>query len=101
VVAAPEVKAPPPAEKPDQDTVTRVEVEHTVTDRVEVEMVEKEPEPEKELEPEKDPELPGWLGLSTHAQLDRHLTERRIDQPDNWASMTVARKKAWLEEYPG
>ena len=41
---------------------------------------------------------PDWTGFTRHADFDEYLAEEGIDQPEGWASMTIAEKKTWLDE---
>jgi hypothetical protein len=39
-----------------------------------------------------------WAGFTRHAEFDDFLNENEIEDPDGWATMTIAQKKAWMDE---
>lgn len=51
----------------------------------------------EEPEPESDDETP-WASMSRHADLDEFVTTEELEIPDDWDRLTVAQKKAWLDE---
>jgi hypothetical protein len=61
-----------------------------------------QPNPEtSDVDTGEDDDLPPHGTLTTHGQLDAYLNDNGIAQPDGWNGMTVASKKAWLDqEYP-
>jgi len=39
-----------------------------------------------------------WSSMTRHADIDAFVEEEQLEVPDDWASKTVAQKKAWLDE---
>ena len=71
-------------------------------------MVEPEPEsPQQPSLPLDVPEQPSretpasgepeWSAMARHSDLDAYLTRSGTTEPEEWAGLTVAEKKAWLD----
>jgi hypothetical protein len=39
-----------------------------------------------------------WVAMHTHAKIDTFVADEKLELPETWADLTVADKKAWMDE---